>query len=617
MGDGPGRPPLWLGDAAAPLAIIAGLAAASTVAVFVWIGALAAAADVTAVPSPLWPMLRAVTTAGGEGSLDPLIGASGSRPVFWTVTAGLSVALVAVGAAITWWMAGRTGGRGRALARTHDYADMHGKGAAKRAVSLRPSLAGRSVAEADLGLPLGRHGRRVLYAAEEDVLLHVAGPRSNKTSALVVPAVLSAPGPLIATSNKVDLHILTTALRAQVGRVFIFDPQRIAGVEQTWWWNMLAHVRDVADAEQLVAHFSQTVGGGSERADPYFTRGSERLVSQLFLAAALSGGNLRDVRDWLATRSETPVELLRKVGRHSAATALQGTIEAPPDQRGGLYETALTMLSCLESERVARYVTPPSTWPDPPRVGRVDEFSPWQFLVGYETDDTGRPSPHDSIYLLTREGAGTAAPVVAALVDHLLRITAEAATARGGRVDPPVRAVLDEAANICPIRNLPDLYSYFGSMSIQVMSFLQSYQQGVHIWGQAGMHKLWSAATVKLIGAGVHDSSFCEDISRLVGEHDEQTWSYQSGRGGSTSISTRRERIFSAADVARLTKAEAILLSAGRRAGLIRLLPWYAERDAQVITDHAAEATAQVQAAAIAALGRSNPLARLLSAPPR
>ena len=106
---------------------------------------------------------------------------------------------------------------------------MRGEGARRRAVSLRPSLAARSpVARDDIGLRLGRLGRHDLFAAEEDVLLHIAGPRSNKTSALVVPAVLSAPGPLIATSNKVDLHILTCGLRAQVGRVFIFDPQHIA-----------------------------------------------------------------------------------------------------------------------------------------------------------------------------------------------------------------------------------------------------------------------------------------------------------------------------------------------------------------------------------------------------
>jgi TraM recognition site of TraD and TraG len=83
--------------------------------------------------------------------------------------------------------------------------------------------------------------------------------------------------------------------------------------------------------------------------------------------------------------------------------------------------------------------------------------------------------------------------VVTVLVDRLLTTATQIAAARGGRCEPPPRVVLDEAANICPIKDLPDLYSYFGSMSIQAITILQSYQQGVAVWGQAGMHKLWSA----------------------------------------------------------------------------------------------------------------------------
>ena len=622
MSDGRGRPPFRFADIAIPLGMLAVGVAATIVAMVAWLAGELAAGAHTVVPPPIWPMLRALTEAGGVGSLDPVIGPAGSRLIFWVTTGVLALLILGGGGVLLWWAnerLDRFGSVARSLGRPRDYHDMRGKGALRRAVSLRPSLAAQpSVARNDIGLRLGRLGRHDLFAAEEDVMLHIAGPRSNKTSALVVPAVLSAPGPLIATSNKVDLHILTCGLRALVGRVFIFDPQRIAGVAQTWWWNPLAAIRDVSDAHHLVAHFSQTVGAGHERADPYFTKGAERLLAQLCLAAACSGHNLRDVQQWLARRSEIPVQLLRAAGHKRVATALLSTIEAPADQRGGLYETALTAISCLESEAVLRYVTPPSTWVSAPRVGRIDEFDPWQFLTGYYLDGHGRPAPHDSLYLLTREGAGSAAPIVAALVDHLLRTTAAAATACGGRVDPPVRAVLDEAANICPIRNLPDLYSYFGSMSIQVLSFLQSYQQGVHIWGRAGMDKLWSAATVKLIGAGVHDPSFCEDLSRLVGDHDVATWTHQHGRHGHVSTSTRPERILCAADIARLHKTQAVLLSAGRRAGMLRLLPWYTEHDdhAQAIKESAAEATAQVREAATAALGPDSPLARILAASP-
>ncbi|MFP5379146.1 MAG: type IV secretory system conjugative DNA transfer family protein, partial [Vicinamibacteria bacterium] len=70
-------------------------------------------------------------------------------------------------------------------------------------------------------LRLGRVGElnpAQLVASEEDVLLMIAGPRSNKTSAVVVPAALSAPGPVIVTSNKVDVYTLTVGLRAAAGR---------------------------------------------------------------------------------------------------------------------------------------------------------------------------------------------------------------------------------------------------------------------------------------------------------------------------------------------------------------------------------------------------------------
>ncbi|MGH3921235.1 MAG: type IV secretory system conjugative DNA transfer family protein [Pseudonocardiaceae bacterium] len=581
-------------------------------------------------------MLAALLKATSEGTLDPLIGPTGSRPVFWIVLGLLLLPLLAGFLGLMWWgmtKQARMSDPSAALAGKRDYKDMHGKGAAHRARQLRPSLGAGEVEKRDLGFRIGRldsgevqfwNPETELFASEEDVLLKVAGPRSNKTSAMVVPAVLSAPGTVITTSNKVDVYTLTVGLRSHLGRIFVLDPQGIAGAEQTWWWNPLAEIRDMADAQQLVNHFSATVGAGHERADPYFTKGAERLLCQLIVAAAQSRKHsLRDVRQWLATRSDEPVRLLRDNGLDDLAEGLQGTIEAPFEQLGGLYETALTALSCLESESVSRYVTPPETWRTPPRPGLdVVEFDPWKFVVGYDfdfarvstSDPSTWPTPRDTLYLLTREGAGTGAPVVAALVDHLLRTVAAAATARGGRVDPPVRAVLDEAANICPIRNLPDLYSYFGSMSIEVYTFLQSYQQGVVVWGKAGMDKLWSAATVKLIGAGVQDPEFCEHISRLIGLYDPPTWSYQYGRGGSSSsMSTRREPILTAADVSALPKTDALLITSGRKPGRIKLMPWYTEHERTEISQYAEIALAQVQEAAIASLGPNNPLAQLLA----
>ena len=382
---GPSRAPLRLTEIAAPLVLLGILGGGTVVMTVTWVAASLSAAGT--VPDWGGATVAALAEATRLANLDPLIGAHGSRGLFWTAVGVQAAPVLAVVVAVTWWCGarGQFGTAARSLARRRDVRDMVGRGAQRRALQLRPSLqpaaaGGRAAGPGrrprldprDLGMRLGRLGRHDVYAAEEDVLLEIAGPRSNKTSALVVPAVLSALGPVVTTSNKVDVYTLTVGLRAQVGRVFVLDPQRICGAEQTWWWNPLAGINDMADAQYLVTHFSQTVGAGHERADPYFTKGAERLIGQLFVAAAHSGATLRDVLDWLATRSEAPVGLLRRAGLPAVARGLQGTLEAPPDQRGGLYETALTALGCLESEAVLRYVTPPHTWLTPPRARPTD-----------------------------------------------------------------------------------------------------------------------------------------------------------------------------------------------------------------------------------------------------
>jgi TraM recognition site of TraD and TraG len=46
---------------------------------------------------------------------------------------------------------------------------------------------------------------------------------------------------------------------------------------------------------------------------------------------------------------------------------------------------------------------------------------------------------------------------------------------------------LDEAANICHIADLPDLYSHLGSRGITPVTILQSYEQGITVCGEHGM----------------------------------------------------------------------------------------------------------------------------------
>ncbi len=477
------------------------------------------------------------------------------------------------------------------LATPADVAGLGPRGVEARARGLRPSLTGQKiVAAADAGVPLGdlvgsRRGHDLpLRASWEDVLLAVMAPRAGKTTALAVPAIAQAPGPVVATSNKADLWTVTSGARRSRGTVWVFDPQRIAHHPQQWWWDPLAEVRDVEAAHRLAQHFvlAKTDRGSGSGSD-FWDKAAQELLTALLLAAGCSGGTVADVYEWLTDSSaRAPAAALEGAGHLAVALSLRGMQTGATETREGIYQTARTSAQALRDPVILRWVTPPA---DP-----LPQLHPAVFVTT------------DTLYLLSKDGAGSAAPLIAALTDATFRAGVAAAETAGGRLDPPLVAVLDEAANICRIADLPDLYSHLGSRGIIPVTILQSYRQGVRVWGEPGMDALWSAATVKVIGAGIDDARTAEDLSRLVGEHDVATVSSSRSRDGwSTSTSQRRQRILGPEDIRALPRGRALLLATGARAAMLRLRPWYDGPDAQQLEAARQEAEALLRERAVQA----------------
>ncbi|MEU5554035.1 TraM recognition domain-containing protein [Micromonospora sp. NPDC047793] len=432
------------------------------------------------------------------------------------------------------------------------------------------------------GVVLGAHrlrrgsGPRV-YASWEDVIIAVMAPRAGKTTALAVQSILNAPGPALATSNKPDLWATTAAARAAHGTVWVFDPQSIAHVPQGWWWNPLATVEDVEDAHRLANHFVQQVRN-THSSDDFWIQGALDLLTSLILAAALENRTLTSVQTWLSdSTSREPATILKSHGFGASARAMSGRQAGAPETREGLYETARTAAACLANPTIMAWVTPPD---QPLPALDVETFA--------ESTDT--------LYLLSKDGAGAAAPLVAGLTDQVLRAAVTVAEAHGGRLDPPLVACLDEAANVCKIADLPELYSHFGSRGIIPLTILQSYRQGTRVWGEQGMDALWSAATIKLVGAGIDDARFAEDLSRLIGEHDVTVASRTRDARGRTSYQTsvRRQRILDPARIRALPKGSALLFATGIKVAMLNLLPWYDEPNAEYLTTAVATSTAEM-----------------------
>ncbi|MDY0891643.1 TraG/TraD/VirD4 family protein [Frigoribacterium sp. CFBP9030] len=133
-------------------------------------------------------------------------------------------------------------------------------------------------------------------------------------------------------------------------------------------------------------------------------------------------------------------------------------------------------------------------------------------------------------------------------------------------------AVLNEAANVFRWRDLPDVFSHYGSRGIFMSAFLQFWAQGVEAYGGNGLSKLWSSANIRVAGAGLAEDKSLSFLSSLIGDHDvtKRCSSTQSkGRGVTTSL--QREWIFDVADLTAMPRGRAVMLASGIPAALVKL----------------------------------------------
>lgn len=527
---------------------------AVTLAASTWAGAAAGAAltgDPVAPASPLTVYQMATTW-------------STVWPHSQTASAiGATVADLAVVAFVVWGLrwAFRWFRNPSSLATLHQVRELTPKHAARTATRLRASLKEAKASELparDRGVLLGDHmpSGVELRGSDEDTYVAIMAPRAGKSTSLAIPVAEEAPGALLMTSNKADVYAATVGSRAKVGTTFLFDTQGVAQAERDVWVDLVAQAETLEGAERLASHFVNQIT--SEQADPFWSQAAGDLLTGLFRAAWWEGATVREVMKWLSDPKEKAP--LRVLYQHEPVLAEQvdSSINIAEETQSGIYQNARTAMSALRDEKVLAWVTP-----DKHRT----RFDPEDFATSTDT-----------LYLLSKKG-GPSSALVAAVADAVFTAGTEAGERHGGRLPEPMRAVLDEAANICKIADLPDLYSHLGSRGITPFVILQSYRQGVKAWGEVGMDAMWSAATKKLIGVGIDDAKFAQDISSLTGAHHVERGSYSKSKdGGSRSWSEQREQVLDPAEIRAMRKGTALLMSTGMPVAQISLRPWYAEK---------------------------------------
>ncbi|HVT71008.1 MAG TPA: TraM recognition domain-containing protein, partial [Trebonia sp.] len=415
------------------------------------------------------------------------------------------------------------------------------------------------------GLYLGRdiRSRQRLFGAAEDSYLYLGPPRSGKGVHLVIPQTLSAPGPTVVTATRPDTLHHTLALRAEHGPVAVFDPQGLAGpdVPRLRWapeHGCTDPLLAITRARALAAGAQLNTGGVTDGA--FWQQMTEAVLRCYLHAAALDRATMRDVLGWVARPADpAPLRVLRTapLAAPGWAEELSAQANADPRTRDGVWAGVRRALDALADPRVLDACSPPAG----------EQFNTANFLA-----DGG------TLYLLGTTGAQlTVAPLVTALVEDLVDAARRhGATQPGGRLDPPLTLLLDEAANIAPIPSLPNLLADGGGSGITTICVLQSLAQARARWGMPGADAIWDASTTKLVLGGLAHTDDLSRISKLAGEIDDPVRTRSTGpTGPAESISPRRLPALPIEAIRTLAPGHALVLA--RRTPPVHavLTPWW------------------------------------------
>jgi hypothetical protein len=402
----------------------------------------------------------------------------------------------------------------------------------RRAKVLRPSLADvrrRKIRPTDLGVQIARTGLglwgQAVWISCEDTTLRVGGPRTGKTLSLACHG-LDAPGALVTTSTRLDLAEMVQPARHD-RPVHLFNPAGLGDLPSTVRWSILVGCIDFTTAARRAADLIPESGSTEgERWDAQ----ARRVLALLLHAAALAGKRVADLQRWLGDLGSTnnaPRALAEVVdalsvlpsstARVSEVRAFWGTNDRTRTSVTAMIAPALAWMSddAVRAIGDAPLDSPPDgTGPD----GITLDVH--RLIVGRET-----------LHILGHEDRSVISPLTAALTAEIAHQARQLASTRpGGRLDPPLTMLLDEAALVCRVP-LHRWTADFGGRNITVHISVQSLSQLRDRWGDAAAGTILGNVGALIVFGGGREAGDLVAISTLTGEHRQKVQAGSDGLG--------------------------------------------------------------------------------------
>lgn len=423
------------------------------------------------------------------------------------------------------------------------------------------------------GAYLGESQSGEMVCADAESAVMVLGPpRSGKTSGVMIPAVLGAPGAVIGTSTKPDVMRATWRARAEIGQVWLFDPagpqdEQLPEGVQRLRWSPVAAAGSWDDA--LVMARAMTACASPGKGTSNETHWAERagaLLAPLLYAANLTGRPIEDVLHWtLRQDMSEALEVLGQQQRHAtAANVLIGIERTDTRERSSIFSATAGVLAAYNADATRASAKDPN-------------FDPAVFARGTDTIYITAPEQKQAL----------CAPLIVGLLEQVRHAVYEEAREQKPSYARPSRMLwaLDEVANIAPIHDLPALVSQAGGQNLQVLVGLQDLSQARTRWGDAAAEGFMSLFQTRLVLHGIGDAKTLESISLALGEYDREVYSASTGRSDNdypfapdnrsegVSYHTQTRRVLTPGEVANVPAKHALLLE-GAYWELIRLTPW-------------------------------------------
>lgn len=415
-------------------------------------------------------------------------------------------------------------------------------------------------------LGLSRRGGWVVSDPESAVMV-LGPPRSGKTSAVMVPALLGAPGAAISTSTKPEAMRATATARSELGQVWLFDPcgaepNPPAGVRRLSWSPVAAASNwDEALVTARAMAACTRPGSGTSNED-HWTERASALLAPLLHAARLTDRPIAEVLRWTLRQDLSPArEALLDGEAEIAADVLAGIEQTDSRERSSIFSATAGVLAAYNADAVRESAARPN-------------FDPARFAASTDTIYITAPEHRQAL----------CAPLIVGLLEQVRHAAYERAAAEA--LGPAMLWALDEIANIAPIHDLPALVSQAGGQGLQVMVGLQDLSQARTRWGADAAEGFMSLFQTKLVLSGIGDSRTLENISLALGEYDrrvvstsigtseEDRWPSPQTQSESAGYQTQRQRVLTPGEVAKLPTGQGLLLRGGSW-GLVGLTRWF------------------------------------------